>query len=88
MDQLRQILERVAGRSDAMSADQYDAGSIVKVREEEESGGEARQRLVAFLEDHDYNGFRAIPLRDDQGAVGVLALLGGDAEFCRESWKS
>ncbi len=81
MDQLRQILERVAGQSDAMSADQYDAGWIVKVGEEEESGGEARQRLIAFLEDHDYNGFRAIPLRDDQGAVGVLALLSGDAEF-------
>jgi RND family efflux transporter MFP subunit len=81
MDELRQILEGAAGRSDATSANQYDEGWIVKVGEEEESGGEAERRLIALLEELDYNGFRAIPLRDDQGAVGALALFSGDAEF-------
>jgi RND family efflux transporter MFP subunit len=81
MDELRRILEGVASQPDAVSADQYDEGWIVKVGEVGDSGAEAGRRLIAFLEEHGYNGFRAIPLRDDQGAVGVLALLSGDAEF-------
>jgi RND family efflux transporter MFP subunit len=80
MDELRGILEEVASQPEAVSADQYDEGWIVKVGAQEEDG-EARHRLIAFLQEHGYNGFRAIPLRDEQGAVGVLALLSGDAEF-------
>ena len=81
MHELRGILEELAGEPDAVSADQYDEGWIVKVGEVPESDGEVGRCLIAFLEDHGHNGFRAIPLRDDQGAVGVLALLSGDAEF-------
>jgi RND family efflux transporter MFP subunit len=33
------------------------------------------------MDEHGYGGFHAIPLRDDQGGVGVLALLSERAEF-------
>lgn len=78
MDELRELLEWVAGQSDPVSADNYDEGW--KVSPEEGSA-----RLTAFLEAQEYNGFYALPLRDDQGTVGVLALLSGDAEFLLEN---
>jgi GAF domain-containing protein/multidrug resistance efflux pump len=81
MNALREILEEVATQVDPISADQYDEGWIVKVGTEEQSREEKGRRLIAFLEEHGYGGFRAIPLRDDQGAVGALALLSSDAEF-------
>ncbi len=41
--------------------------------------------LLHFLEAQGYAGFYALPLRDDQGTVGILALLSGEAEFLSES---
>ncbi len=78
MDRLREMLEWVAGQLEAVSADQYEEGWEAKP-------AEARERLVGYLEEYEYNGFYALSLRDDQGTVGVLALLSGDAEFLSES---
>jgi RND family efflux transporter MFP subunit len=41
--------------------------------------------VVRYLEEHGYGGFYAMPLRDDQGTVGVLCMLSGDAEFLTDS---
>lgn len=78
MDQLRDILEWVAGQADAVSADRYEEGWTVEPEE-------GRDRLASYLEAHGLNGFYALPLKDDQGTVGVLALLSGDAEFLTSS---
>lgn len=78
MDQLREVMEWVAGQSEAVSADQYDEGWQVQPEQ-------GQERLVRFLEEHGYNGFYALPLRDEQGTVGVLALLSGNAEFLSEN---
>ena len=78
MDQLREVMEWVARQADPVSADNYDEGWKV-------SHEEARERLTAFLEAHGHNGFYAVPLKDDQGTVGVLALMSGDAEFLLEN---
>jgi RND family efflux transporter MFP subunit len=74
MDELRAVLEWVATQPTAVSADQYDEGWVVKPED-----GQAR--LAPYLEKQEMSGFYALPLRDDQGMVGVLALLSGDAEF-------
>ena len=76
-EQLCDQLEWVARQTEPVSADQYEEGW--KVNPEE-----ARRELVPYLESNEYNGFYAIPLRDEQGVVGVLALLSGDAEFLSE----
>ncbi len=41
--------------------------------------------LTQFMDEHGYGGFHAIPLRDDQGCVGVLALLSEQADFLTAS---
>jgi GAF domain-containing protein len=78
MDALRKLLEWVATQDAAVRADQLEDGW----RSEPEG---ARAVLAHFLEEHGYGGFYALPLRDDQGTVGVLALLNGDAEFLNQS---
>ncbi|MFQ5778525.1 MAG: efflux RND transporter periplasmic adaptor subunit, partial [Terriglobia bacterium] len=80
MDQLREQLEWVASQEGPVAADNYDEGWKVDPEE-------AHQRLVPYLERQEQNGFYAIPLRDDQGTVGVLALESGDAEFLAENHK-
>lgn len=78
MTQLRDILEWVAGRKDAISVHQYEDGWHAAPEE-------AKQRASAFLEAQDYSGFYALPLRDDQGAIGAIALMHSDAEFLNDS---
>ncbi len=78
MMQLRDILEWVSGREEAVSLDQYEDGWHTKPEE-------ARERAAAYLEAQNYSGFYAVPLRDDQGAIGAIALLHSDAEFLDES---
>lgn len=78
MDQLREILAWVAEQPEAVSADQYEEGWEVKPEE-------GRDRLVRYLEENDSCGFYAVPLRDDQGTVGVLALLSSEADFLSEN---
>jgi len=75
--QLRDLLEWVARQPEPVSANQYEEGWKV-------SPEEAKRELVPYLEANEHNGFYAIPLRDEQGVVGVLALLSGDAEFLSE----
>ncbi|MGH9757543.1 MAG: efflux RND transporter periplasmic adaptor subunit, partial [Candidatus Acidiferrales bacterium] len=78
MTQLREIMEWAAGRDAPIAADQYEDGWRMEPEE-------AKERATAFLEEHGYSGFYVLPLRDDQGPLGAIALLNGDAEFLNES---
>ena len=80
MDDFRERLEWVAEQPEAVSADIGEDGWHV-------DPVEARAQIVSVLEKHGYNGFYALPLRDDQGALGVLALVSGDADFLTDSHK-
>jgi RND family efflux transporter MFP subunit len=74
MDDLTDILEWSAGQNKPVSADHYEEGWEVTPEE-------GRAQIVRFLEAHEYNGFFALPLRDEQGTLGTLALLSSDADF-------
>ena len=78
MTRLRDLLEWVSTQNEPVSADQYDTGWKV-------SHEAVRTQMVAFLSEMERNGFYALPLRDDQGTLGVLALESGDADFLGES---
>ena len=80
MSDLRTRLEWVADQEKAVSADLYDDGWHVEPPD-------AHAQIVSFLEEHSENGFYALPLRDDQGTLGVLALLSSDADFLTENNK-
>jgi RND family efflux transporter MFP subunit len=77
MEQLREVLEWVARQPEPVSADEYEEGWQVKPEQ-------ARQELLPYLQANELCGFYAIPLRDDQGVVGVLALVSSEAEFLSE----
>ena len=74
MTALRSCLELVANQGTFIAADLFEDGWHL----DSES---SRSACVPFLEAHQYNGFHAIPLRDDQGPVGAMALLSSSAEF-------
>jgi len=74
IEDLRQRLEWVAGRSERVSADRYEDGWHSEPEE-------TRAQFAPFLEEHGHNGVYALPLRDDQGALGAIALLSSDADF-------
>ncbi|MGA8985860.1 MAG: GAF domain-containing protein [Candidatus Acidiferrales bacterium] len=78
MSDLRSRLEWVAAQENSVSADLYDDGWHTTPED-------ARAQIVPFLEEHEENGFYALPLRDDQGTLGVLALLSSDADFLSEN---
>ena len=78
MSDLRSRLEWVAGQEHPVSADLYEDGWRTNPED-------ARAQIVPFLEEHQENGFYALPLRDDQGTLGVLALLSSDADFLTEN---
>ena len=78
MSDFRTRLEWVAQQDGPVSADLYDDGWHV-------SPEDAKAQVVPFLEAHDHNGFYGLPLRDDQGRLGAMALLSGDADFLTES---
>ena len=80
MSDLRTRLEWVADQEGAVSADLYDDGWHVEPQE-------AHAQIVSFLTEHNENGFYALPLRDDQGTLGVLALLSSDADFLTDNSK-
>jgi RND family efflux transporter MFP subunit len=80
MDDLRARLEWVAEQEGHVSADLYEDGWHADPEE-------TRAQIVPFLEAHEHNGFYGVPLRDDQGTLGAMALLGGDADFLNESNK-
>jgi RND family efflux transporter MFP subunit len=78
MEELCNLLEWVADQTEAVRADAYEEGWQVTPES-------IRPRLVPYLEALECHGFYALPLRDDQGVVGVLALQSGDAEFLSEN---
>ncbi len=80
MGELRERLEWVADQENSISAERNEDGWQVQPEE-------ARAQVVSFLEAHQYNGFYALPLRDDQGTLGALALLSSEADFLNESHK-
>src|ERR1700734_3373206 len=80
MSHRRTRLEWVADQEGAVSADLYDDGWHVEPQD-------AHAQIVSFLEEHNENGFYALPLRDDQGTLGVLALLSSDADFLTDNNK-
>ena len=80
MDDFRDRLEWVADQSEAVAADR--GGDAWQVEPDA-----ARAQIVSILEKHGYNGFYALPLRDDQGALGVLALVSGEADFLNDNHK-
>lgn len=75
---LGELLAWVAGQEEAVSADKVDASW-------EAQPEEAARRLVAYLEQTEFEGFYALPLRDEQGTVGVLALESAEGEFLTEN---
>lgn len=78
MSALADILEWVAGRENAISVQEYEDGWHAQPEE-------ARERIAPFLEGQNDSGFYALPLRDDQGAIGAIGLVSADAEFLNES---
>lgn len=78
MDDLRSRLEWVAQQSGPVSADLFEDGWHCTPED-------VRAQITPFLEAHEENGFYALPLRDDQGQLGVLALLSGDSDFLTEN---
>jgi RND family efflux transporter MFP subunit len=78
MDDLKSRLEWVAQQDGPVSADLFDDGWHTTPED-------ARAQISPFLEAHEENGFYGLPLRDDQGRLGVLALLSGDADFLTDN---
>jgi GAF domain-containing protein/multidrug resistance efflux pump len=78
MGALRKGLEWVSTQEGAVSADKGEEGW----KTDPESAGDV---LSGFLDEHGYGGLYALPLRDDQGTVGVLCLLNGEPEFLNDN---
>jgi GAF domain-containing protein len=80
MQELRERLEWAAGQDESVWADRFEDGWHV--------GHEsAHAQFVPFLEAHGYNGLYILPLRDEQGTLGAISLLSGDADFLTSSNK-
>jgi RND family efflux transporter MFP subunit len=80
MDELRERLEWVADQENPVSLDMYDDGWHADPEE-------ARAQVASFLEEHEFNGMYALPLRDDQGVLGAMVLLSSDADFLTDNNK-
>jgi len=78
MGQLKERMQWVAEQGGPVSADLYEDGWHMKPEE-------ARAQFASFLEEHENNGFYALPLRDDQGTLGSMALVSGDADFLSDN---
>jgi RND family efflux transporter MFP subunit len=80
MDDFRERFEWVANQTEVVAADRHSDGWQLHP-------GEARAQIVSILEKHSYGGFYGLPLRDEQGALGVLALVSSEANFLNENHK-
>jgi len=80
MADLRERLEWVGDRKDAVAAGLYSDGWHLEPEE-------ARAQVVSVLEKNNYSGFYALPLYDEQGALGTMALLSGAADFLTANHK-
>lgn len=74
MESLRELLEWVASSDQPVSADKEEGGWIV----EPEAG---RELLVPYLERAGYRGFYALPLSDEEGTLGAIALENSEEHF-------
>jgi RND family efflux transporter MFP subunit len=74
MEELRRLLQSVAGREEPVAANRGEDGWVLEPEHE-------NFPPVEFLERYEYGGFYAVPLRDEQGALGALALVASEAEF-------
>lgn len=78
MEDLRERLEWVAGQDAHVWANRDDG----------DWNGQPEATSVHFkdfLEQHEYNGLYAVPLRDDQGRLGAMALFSTGAHFLTEA---
>ncbi|HTO80400.1 MAG TPA: efflux RND transporter periplasmic adaptor subunit [Methylocystis sp.] len=80
MDDFRDRLEWVANQPEIVSAGRTADDWQITPQE-------ARAQILSILEKHGYGGFYALPLRDEQGALGVLALVSAQADFLETSHK-
>jgi RND family efflux transporter MFP subunit len=80
MSELRERLEWVADQENPIAADHDEDGWRLDPED-------AHAQVVSFLEAHDYKGFYALPLRDDQGMLGAMVLLSSEPDFLNESNK-
>ncbi|MDE3135419.1 MAG: GAF domain-containing protein [Acidobacteriota bacterium] len=78
MEDLRRLLELVAAREEPVSANHREEGWALEPEKEGFSP-------VEFLERYEYEGFYAVPLRDEQGALGALVLVSSEADFLSRS---
>lgn len=80
MDDLREQLDWVANQEHLVSANHAEPDWQVDPEP-------VRPKLVPFLQANQYDGFRGIPLRDEQGKLGAIGLLSSDADFLSENHK-
>jgi RND family efflux transporter MFP subunit len=78
MEELRRLLESIAAREDPLSANRREEGWVVEPEAEGYSP-------VEFLDRYGYEGFYAVPLRDEQGPLGALVLVSSEADFLNRS---
>jgi RND family efflux transporter MFP subunit len=80
MDDFRERFQWVANQKEVVSADLHSDGWQLHP-------SEAHAQIVSVLEKYGYGGLYALPLRDEQGALGVLALVSSEADFLNENHK-
>lgn len=74
MNNLREVLEETSRQTGPASADLYDDGWHLEPET-------TRETCISFLEVYRYCGFYGVPLRDEQGPIGAIALLSSNADF-------
>ena len=74
IEDLRAKMEWTAHQSEPLSADFFEDGWRTEPKE-------AHPEIIPFLQAYGYNGCCVLPLRDDQGAVGAIALLSAGGNF-------
>jgi GAF domain-containing protein/multidrug resistance efflux pump len=80
MDDFRDRFQWVANQAEVVTANLHSEGWDLHP-------DEAHAQIVSVLEKYSYGGFYALPLRDEQGALGVLALVSSEADFLNENHK-
>ena len=80
MDDFRDRFAWIANQKEVVAADLHSDGWQLHP-------SEAHVQVVSVLEKYGYGGLYALPLRDEQGALGVLALVSSEADFLNENHK-
>jgi RND family efflux transporter MFP subunit len=80
MDDFRDRFAWVANQKEVVAANLHSDGWQLQP-------SEAHAQVVSVLEKYSYGGLYALPLRDEQGALGVLALVSSEADFLNENHK-